>query len=124
MVLLALDATHLAGGVHAGPGPEDTDAAFAQICGRLTQCWRLARVAFRCPVIQQTALPVHLLLLVGNEHQLAGSRAYFVFRFKAALRPMADAEDVDLLAVDDRAALDAGLWHRSKHEVTLPAAPT
>ena len=124
MVLLALDATHLAGGVHAGPGPKDTDAAFAQICGRLTQCWRLARVAFRCVVVQQTVLPVHVPLLGGNEHQLAGSQAYFVFRFKAALRPMADTEDVDLLALDDCAALDAGLWHRSKYVVTLPAAPT
>ena len=43
---------------------------------------------------------------------------------------MADAEGVDLLALDTRAARDgllawhdAGLWHRSKQEVTLPAAP-
>jgi FkbH-like protein len=43
---------------------------------------------------------------------------------------MADAEGVDLLALDDRAAMDglrawhdAGLWHRSKQEVTLTAAP-
>jgi FkbH-like protein len=130
MVLLALDATHLAAGVHAGLGPEDADAAFAQTCGRLTQCWQLAREAFKCPVIQQTALPVHPPLLGGNEHRLAGSRAHFISRLNAALRPMADAEGVDLLALDDRAALDglrawhdAGLWHRSKQEVTLTAAP-
>ena len=46
------------------------------------------------------------------------------------MRPLADTAGIDLLAIDDRAAHDglrawhdAGLWLRSKQEVTLPAAP-
>ena len=27
---------------------------------RISEVWRLAREAFRCPIIQQAALPVHL----------------------------------------------------------------
>ena len=130
LVLLALDAAHLAGFVHAGLTTEDADAAFSQIRDQLTLCWRQAREAFQCQVIQQTALAVHPPLLGGNEHRLAGSRAHFIARLNAALRPMADTEGVDLLALDDRAARDGllawhdpGLWHRSKQEVTPTAAP-
>ena len=130
LVLLALDAAHLAATVHAGLSAEDADAALEQVTGHLTQCWHLAREAFQCPVVQQTALPVHPPLLGGNEHRLPGSRARFIARLNAALRPLADAAGVDLLALEDRAARDglaawhdAGLWHRSKQEVTLPAAP-
>ena len=130
LVLLALDAAHLAAGVHAGLSAEAVEAAFDQVRANLTHCWRLAREAFQCKVIQQTALPVHPPLLGGNEHRLAGSRAHFIARLNAALRPMAEAEGVDLLALDDRAARDgllawhdSGLWHRSKQEVTLTAAP-
>ena len=39
-----------------------------------SECWRLARDAFRCPVIQQTVLPVFQPLLGSNEHRLPGSR--------------------------------------------------
>ncbi len=130
LVLLALDAAHLAGFVHAGLTTEDADAALSQARDQLTLCWRQAREAFQSPVIQQTALAVHPPLLGGNEHRLAGSQAHFIARLNAALRPMADAEGVDLLALDDRAARDGllawhdpGLWHRSKQEVTPTAAP-
>ena len=130
LVLLALDATHLAAGIHAGLTAEDAEAALRQTTDSLAHCWEMARNAFKCPVIQQTALPVHPPLLGGSEHRLPGSRAAFIARLNAALRPLADAAGVDLLALDDRAARDGllawhdpGLWHRSKQEVTLPAAP-
>ncbi len=130
LVLLALDAAHLAAGIHAGLSAEDAQAALRQTTDDLAHCWELARNAFKCPVIQQTALPVHPPLLGANEHRLPGSRAAFIARLNTALRPLADAAGIDLLALDDRAARDglrawhdAGLWHRSKQEVTLPAAP-
>jgi FkbH-like protein len=70
------------------------------------------------------------LLLGGNEHRLPGSKAAFIARLGAALRPMADAAGVDLLALDERAARDgltawhdAGLWHRAKQEISPTAAP-
>jgi FkbH-like protein len=130
MVLLALDAAHLAAATHAGLSAQDAEAALRQTTANLAHCWKLARDAFKCPVIQQTALPVHPPLLGSNEHRLPGSRATFIARLNEALRPLADTEGVELLALDERAARDglrawhdAGLWHRSKQEVTLPAAP-
>ena len=78
----------------------------------IREVWRLAREAFRCPILQQAALPVHLPVLGNNEHRLPGSRAWFVTRLNAAIRAMAEAEGVDILAVDDRAARDGiGKWH-------------
>jgi FkbH-like protein len=129
-ILLALDAHHLAAGVTAGMDAAAADAALAEVVARLREAWDLARRAFRCPVIQQTALPLHLPVLGANEHRLPGSRAYFITRLNAALRDMAEREGVDLLALDDRAARDGlaawhdpALWHRSKQEVTPLAAP-
>ncbi len=57
-ILLALDAHHLAAGVNGSMSAAGADAALAEIEGRITQCWQLAREAFACPIIHQTALPV------------------------------------------------------------------
>ncbi|HJS86487.1 MAG TPA: HAD-IIIC family phosphatase [Acetobacteraceae bacterium] len=129
-VLIALDARHLAAGVTAGMDQAAADAALDQVMAELRETWARARQVFRCPVIQQTALPVHLPLLGGNEHRLPGSRAHFITRLNAALRDAAEQEGVDLLALDDRAARDGlaswhdpTLWLRSKQEVTPVAAP-
>jgi FkbH-like protein len=129
-VLLALDARHLAAGIGAASRAAETDAAFDEVTARVRECWRLARERFGCPIIHQTALPVHPPLLGGNEHRLAGSRAEFIARLNAALRQMADADGVDLLALDRRAAVDGiaawhspKLWHRAKEEVSPAAAP-
>lgn len=129
-VLMALDAYHLAAGVGAHLGAADVDQLFAEVTGRMRECWRLARESFRCPVIQQTALPLHTSLLGNNEHRLAGSRQDFVVRVNRELRPMADADGVDLLALDARAALDGlsawhdpVLWHNGKQEISPVAAP-
>jgi FkbH-like protein len=129
-ILLALDAYHLTAGVTAGLDADGADAALAEIQARIRETWRLARDAFRCPILQQATLPLHLPVLGNNEHRLPGSRARFTARLNEALRGMVEQDGVDILAIDDRAVRDgigkwhdAGLWHRSKQEVSPTAAP-
>jgi len=129
-VLVALDAYHVAAGIDAGLEAEAAAAALDDVAARLREVWRLARDAFGCKVIQQTVLPVHPPVLGSNEHRLAGSRAAFVARLNALLRPMADEAGVDLLALDERAARDGlaawhnpTFWHHGKQEITPAAAP-
>jgi FkbH-like protein len=130
VVLVALDGYHLAAGLSAAYEAADADAVLAEAKARLGETWRLARAAFRCPIIQQAPLPVHLALMGGNEHRLPGSPARMIERLNHDLRGMADEAGVDLLALDTRAARDGlgrwhdpGLWHRAKQEVTPAAAP-
>lgn len=130
VVLLALDAYHLASGVSAGSSVEEVETALAAVCERVRTCWRLAQEAFRCTVIHQLAPPLHPPLLGGNEHRLAGSRAAFIVRVNAELRRMADEAGVALLALDAQAARDGllawhdpELWLRAKQEVNPAAAP-
>jgi predicted enzyme involved in methoxymalonyl-ACP biosynthesis len=61
---------------------------------------------------------------------MPGSRVRFAAALNDRLRAAADADGVDMLSIDDRAIRDgigkwhdAALWHRSKQEVTLTAAP-
>jgi FkbH-like protein len=129
-VLIALDAYHLTAGVTSGMDRDSAEAALTEMQDRIKEVWRLVREAFGCSIIQQTALPVHLPVLGNNEHRLPGSRAWFTARLNAAIRTMAEAEGVDILAVDDRAARDGigkwhdpALWHRSKQEVSPTAGP-
>ncbi len=128
-VLLALDAHHLAAGVDARASAAEAEAALVVVQDRLRSCWGLAR-ALGCAVIQQTPLPLHPLLLGGNEHRLPGSKAAFTARLSQALRTMADTGGVDLLALDERAGRDGlaawhdpAAWHRAKQEVAPAAAP-
>ncbi len=130
VVLLALDAHHLAAGLSAQAEPAEGEAAVAGQIARIAECWRLARAAFRCPVIHQTPLAVHADLLGLNEHRLPGSAARVIAAINQQLRPMADAAGVALLTVDTRAARDGlaawhdvGLWHRAKQEISPAAAP-
>jgi FkbH-like protein len=129
-ILVALDAYHLTAGVTSGMDADSAQAALSEVQDRMRDVWQRARDAFRCPIVQQTALPVHLPLLGGNEHRLPGSRAWFVSRLNQAIRLMAEQEGVDILAIDDRAVRDgigkwhdAALWHRSKQEVSPVASP-
>ncbi|HEY8287689.1 MAG TPA: HAD-IIIC family phosphatase [Acetobacteraceae bacterium] len=129
-ILFSLDAAHLTAGVTAALDSQGADATLQEMLARIREAWRLAREAFRCPIMQQAALPVHLPLLGNNEHRLPGSRARFIVQLNQALRDMAEHEGVDILAVDDRAARDGigkwhdpGLWHRSKQEIAPPAGP-
>ena len=129
-ILFALDAHHIAAGIQASMSEADADAALRDVLDRIRECWRLAREAFACPIIQQTPLPVHPLVLGNNEQRLGGSKAAFIFRLNVALRTMADAIGVDLLSLDARAARDGiaawhdpGLWHRAKQEISPAATP-
>jgi FkbH-like protein len=130
IILFALDPYHLAAGLTAGMSPLDAATAFDELQARLRECWRIAQEAFHCPVIQQTPLPVHPSLLGSNEHRLPGSKAAFIARLNASLRPMADAAGVDLLALDECALRDGisawhdpVLWYRAKQEVSPSIAP-
>jgi FkbH-like protein len=130
VVLLALDAHHLAAGVGAHLAATDVDHLSTEVIGRIRECWRLARDNFRCPIIHQLPLPLHQTLLGNNEHRLPGSRRDFVLRANHELRAMADADGVDILALDSRAAIDGlkewhdpVLWHNGKQEVSPAAAP-
>ena len=129
-VLLALDAYDVTAGVTAAMDAETAEAAMTDVIERIRSTWRLAREAFRCPVLHQAALSLHLPVLGNNEHRLAGSRAAFVTRLNARVRIMAEEEGVDILAIDDRVARDGvrawhdpGLWHRAKQEISHTAAP-
>ena len=130
VVLLALDAHHLAAGVSASMPPEEAASALRDTAARIRDCWRMIRDSFGCQVIQQMPLALHPPLLGSNEHRLPGSRAAFIASLSAELRRMAEAEGVDLLALDARAAADGiaawhdpALWHRAKQEVSPAAAP-
>jgi FkbH-like protein len=129
-VLLALDAHHLGGGFGVALDKPDAERCISEWLDRVCHCWRLARELFGCAVIQQLPLPLHPSLLGENEHRLPGSRVAAVAALGAALRERADAEGVDILALDRHAALDGlkawhdpVLWHRAKQEVSPAAAP-
>ena len=130
-VLFAFDAYHLSQGLHAALTAADADAALEEVRGTITRCWTLAREAFGAPIMQQTALDVFPPLMGSNEQRLPGSRARFIARLNERLRVMADAEGVDLVALDDAARRDGlaawhdpALWHRSKQEVSPAASPS
>src|SRR5215212_8142793 len=129
-VLFALDPHHLAAGLGAALDRAEAEHGFSELQDRIRECWRLAREAFHCPVIHQVPLPVHPTLLGNNEHRLPGSRQALIARLNHALRELADAEGVDLLALDARAAIDGlkawhdpALWHRAKQEISPAAGP-
>ena len=129
-VLISLDAYHLTAGVDAALDRAEADRLLEETKAHIRMLWRLAKESFRCSVIHQTALPVHLPLLGQNEHRLPGSRVNFVAKLNAAVRMMADEEGVDLLALDVEAARDGigawhspALWHRSKQEIAVAAGP-
>ena len=129
-ILVSLDAYHLAAGIHSALDKTDADRLLEGTKARIRALWLLAKKNFRCPIIQQTALPVYFPLLGQNEHRLPGSRANFIARLNAGLQVMADEEGVDLLAVDAQAARDgidawhnSPVWHRSKQEIAVSAGP-
>ncbi len=130
VVLLVLDAHHLTAGVHADFDENAIRTELASVEARIQECWRLALEAFRCPIIQQTVMPVHPPLMGNNEHRLPGSRSALVATLNQRLRVLADAAGVDLLAVHDRAHrdgvkawFDPSLWYRAKQEVSPVVAP-
>jgi FkbH-like protein len=130
VVLFALDAHHLAAGVNGTMDEAAASAMEQEILGRISACWRLAKQHFDCVVIQQIPVPLHIGLMGNNEHRLPGSKAAFIARLNAALRPLADAGGVEVLAIDDAVARDglaawhdSAMWHRAKQEISPKAAP-
>ncbi|TWB28676.1 HAD superfamily phosphatase (TIGR01681 family)/FkbH-like protein [Nitrospirillum viridazoti] len=130
VVLFALDAVTLTSGLRIGQSQADARGPLDATLEEVRHCWRLARRAFGGMVIQQACLPVFPSLLGNNEHRLTGSRAWAVTYLNDRLRAIADEEGVEILAVDAHVAehgLGAwhseALWHRSKQEVALTAAP-
>jgi FkbH-like protein len=118
VVLLALDAPHVAA------------MGAAAALETMRTCWRMAKAAFPCAVLQQTVLPVFEPLLGNQEHRLLASPATVVEAINASLRGAADEEGVSVLALDVfaredgiRQWHDAGLWHRSKQEVHPAMSP-
>jgi FkbH-like protein len=118
VVLLSLDARHV-----AGMG----DAAALET---MRVCWRMAKAAFPCTVIQQAVMPMLAPMLGNQEHRLVGSPASVIETVNAELRGAADAESVVVLALDVfaredgmRRWHDAGLWHRAKQEVHPAMSP-
>jgi FkbH-like protein len=129
-ILFAFDAWRFSAGVSASDSASAVEAALESARQDLVACWRLAREAFSCAVLQQTVLPTLPALLGANEHRLPGSRAAFVGRVNAGLRSWGEAEGVDLVAVDVEASRDGlaqwhdpALWLRSKQDIRPTAAP-
>jgi len=129
-ILFALDASELCGGVTSGMADDAAAGALQDVSARMQTCWTLAKQAFACQIIQQTALDVFPALIGENEERLSGSRVSVIHRFNAWLREAAMPSGVDLLALDRRAARDGlfawfnpALWHRAKQEVAPAAAP-
>ena len=129
-VLFALDAHHLVQGIEVGDSAADVTATLEKMADRLASQWDIARRRFSANVLQNVPLPVFSPLLGSNEHRLPGSRMAALRQFSALLRMRADAAGVDLVALDDRVAVDGmsawhdpALWHRAKQEVHPQAAP-
>ncbi len=128
--LFAFDSAHLLG---ADTDALDATAAEALVQAgveRMRRAWRLARACAPCQVIQQTLLQVHPATLGNNEQRWPASPKRLTERINQALRAAADADGVDLLALDDQCALhglaawhDPKLWHRARQEVSPQAAP-
>jgi FkbH-like protein len=130
VLLLAQDAHHHVEGVSDNLDVRQSEAVIEERSTQIANCWRLARKAFNCQIIQQTALPVHPDVLGLNEHRMPGSRAHFIYRLNYKLRLMAEEFGIDLLTLDTRAAKDGisswhdvSLWHRAKQEISPAAAP-
>jgi FkbH-like protein len=121
VVLLALDAHHVAG----GDFPSATESI--QL---MESCWRLAQNELGATVIQQTILPVFPPMLGNNEHLMENSAANVVANINSQLRSAAAKNGVHLLAVDAlaqeagvRDLYDPSMWHRSKQEIHPAASP-
>ncbi len=129
-VLFAFDGRHLTQGLHAANDSQHAIGQIAEAIAQIRQMWKLARDAFQCPILHQTAINVFPPLLGSNEHRLTGSRNGAVKRLNELVRQAADSDGVDLIALDDcvsrhglNAWYDPALWHRSKQEITPVAAP-
>lgn len=130
VVLFAFDAHFLTQGLHASATDRESAEILDDKVAHIRHSWKLARDAFGCPVLQQTAINVFPPLLGSNEHRLPGSRHHGVLRVNRSIRDAADLDRVDVVGLEDRVAQDGlsawhdpALWTRSKQEVSPRAAP-
>jgi FkbH-like protein len=129
-VLFTFDAHHVLRGIDPAMDRAQSERAIEETIAHIKECWRLARDAFRCTIIQQTILPIFPGLLGNNEQRLPGSRQRATLAINQALRDMSNDAGVDLLSLDTRATFDGlhrwhdpVLWHRAKQEITPAATP-
>jgi FkbH-like protein len=108
-----------------GSGDVETTLAHVQ------SVWGIAKTAFACTIIHQTALPIFPELLGSNEHRLPRSPHSFIAKLNARYKVAADNYGVDLLSVDSHASNDGirvwhdeTLWHKSKQEIHPRASHT
>ncbi|GAC1630578.1 MAG: HAD-IIIC family phosphatase [Nevskia sp.] len=130
VLLFAFHAQHLFGAVDPALPAADAAARVESVAEQIRGVWRLARRRLKGQIIQQAVLPTGTALIGSNEHRLPGSLPSLVEQLNARLRGLADAEGVDLLALDRVVAQDglrgwhdAGLWHRAKQEISPSATP-
>jgi len=127
--LFAIDA-------HALIGDEfiaDTEQAKTHLSSRLSDLaglWRRAHNRTGAQVIQQTLMPIQPSLLGNGEYRATGSPAAMIRAANVQLRALAAAENVDILALDDRVSCDGiaawhnrALWNHAKQDVSPAAAP-
>jgi len=128
-VLFAIDAAAMVGTQFIA----DAQAARALVemrVGEIATLWRAVKSAVGCQVIHQALMPIFPRIIGAAEHRVAGSPAHMIEQANIQLRAAADAEGVDVLALDERVQLDglgewfaAPLWHRAKQEITPAAGP-
>lgn len=128
--LFAFDATSLLGASGADQSAAASRERIDAVIERLRRIWGLAAAGCGGQVIQQTVMPTCLPLIGNNEHRLAASHRGMIDQLNHRLRESADAEGVDILALDSRIADDGlyswhspVLWHRAKQEISPAAAP-
>jgi FkbH-like protein len=120
-VCFALDGPHLLESSAGDP---------ASAVERLRTCWKLARDAFACTILQQTVLPIFCDAFGNNEHRLPDSPQRFTEELNRKLETAADGDGVHLLTVHKYASLeglsqwhDPALWLRTRQEVHPRVSP-
>ena len=129
VVLLGLDARHIASGLPPAASPADAEAHLDRLFARLDSVWRAAS-SMGAAVIQQMALPVFPSLLGEAEHKMPGAPATLIAAFNERLRREATAASVLVLSIDRHvgqdglsAWYDPTLWHRAKQEIHPAMGP-
>ena len=129
VILFAFDAPHFLDGKIAATDANAAATTVAYVMDRLRALWGHARESLGCEIIQQTFLPVALPLLGNNEHRAPNSPLRLIRALNEQLRAATPGAGVDLLAIDERVAVDGlaawhdpALWHRAKQEISPAAA--
>ena len=127
VVLFALDATTIVGTKFISD-PVEAEAFVKMRVAELSKLWRAVTSSLQCQIIQQTLMPVFSRLAGSAEHRVTGSPANMIDAVNSGVRVAADADGVDILALDKHVQEDGlsewfvpPLWYRAKQEIS-PAA--